>query len=88
VTLEKDREQLVRSCEEWSVVWRQGREVSWSGYSLLRNSLVKYVIERKIEGRRRRGLRRKQLLDAAEETRSYCKLMEEAPEGIFRKFAL
>jgi hypothetical protein len=42
---------------------KEGRKTSWLDYILLRKSFVKYVIEGKIEGKRRRGLRRKQLLD-------------------------
>ena len=72
-------------------IWRQGRKkrrkegrkASWIGYVLLRNSFVKYVIEGKIEGKRRRGLRSKQLLDDFKEIRSYCKFTEEVPDVIF-----
>ena len=47
-----------------------------------RNCLLKHVIEGKIDRRievtRRRGRRRKQLLDDLKEKRGYCKLKEEA----------
>ena len=43
-----------------------------------RNCLLKDVIEGKIEGKRRRGIRRKQLLDDFKATRGYWKLKEEA----------
>ena len=58
------------------------RKASWIGHTLLRNRLVKYATEGKIGGRRR-GLRRKQLLNDVKETGSYCKLKEEALDGIF-----
>jgi len=49
---------------------------------LRRNSLLKYVIEEKIEGRivvtGRRGRRRKKILDDLKETKGYWKLKEEA----------
>jgi hypothetical protein len=45
------------------------------------NCLIEHVTERKIEARtevtRRRGRRRKQLLDNLKETRAYWKLKEE-----------
>jgi hypothetical protein len=54
--------------------------VDWS--SLLRKSLLKHVIEGKVEGRieatRKRGRRRKQLLNGLEEKRGYRKLKEKA----------
>jgi hypothetical protein len=62
---------------------KEGGKATWIGHILLRNSLVKYVIEGKIEGRKGRGLRRKQLLDDVKATRNYCKLTEEAPDRIF-----
>jgi hypothetical protein len=46
------------------------RQANWIGYILLRNCLLKHVIEGKIEGRGRGGRRRrrcKQLLDDLEE---------------------
>ena len=46
------------------------REANWIGHSLRRNCFLKHVIKGKIEGRRRRGIRRKQLL-------YYCKGMIE-----------
>jgi hypothetical protein len=52
------------------------------GHILRRNSLLKHVIEGKLEGRiemrGRRGRRRKQLLDDLKEKRRYCKLKDEA----------
>jgi hypothetical protein len=57
-----------------------GRKVSWIGDYLLRNCLPKHIVEGNIEGRievnRRRGRRRKQLLDDLKGRRGYCKLKE------------
>jgi hypothetical protein len=57
------------------------RKASWIGHILRRNCLLKHVIEGKIAGRievtRRRGRRRKQLLDDLKETKTYWKLKEE-----------
>jgi hypothetical protein len=57
-------------------------KANWIGYILRRNCLLKHVIEGKLEGRiemtRRRGRRRKQLLDDLQEKRRYWKLKEEA----------
>jgi hypothetical protein len=51
---------------------------------LRRNSLLKHVIEGKLEGRiemtGKRGRRRKQLLDDLKEKRRYWKFKEEAPD--------
>jgi hypothetical protein len=45
---------------------------------LRRNCLLKQIIEGKISGTRRRGRRRKQLLDDLKKARRYWKLKEEA----------
>ncbi|GFG31168.1 hypothetical protein Cfor_05154 [Coptotermes formosanus] len=51
------------------------RKANWIGHILRRNSLLKHVIEGKIEGRMevmgRQGRRRKRLLDDLKETRGY-----------------
>ena len=49
------------------------RNANWSVHMLRRNCLLKRVIEGKIEGKIRRGRRRKQPLDDLENIR-YCKL--------------
>jgi hypothetical protein len=58
------------------------KKANWIGHILLRNCLLKHVIEGKLEERiemtGRRGRRRKQLLDDLKEKRRYCKLKEEA----------
>jgi hypothetical protein len=79
VVLEKDGEdQLDRSFENEEVIHRvkeerniihpiKRRKANWIGHFLRRNCLPKHIIEAKIEGivevRRRRGRRRKQLLN-------------------------
>jgi hypothetical protein len=58
------------------------RKANWIGHILRRNCLLKLVIEGKIKGemevRRRRGRRRKKLLDDLKDRRGYCHLKEEA----------
>ena len=58
------------------------RKTNWIGHTLRRNCLLKQVIEGKIKGEmevtRRRGRRRKKLLDDLKERRGYCHLKEEA----------
>jgi hypothetical protein len=58
------------------------RKANWIGHILRGNCLLKHVTEGKLKGRirvkERRGRRRKQLLDYLKETKSYCKLKEEA----------
>ena len=55
---------------------------SWIGHILRRNCLVKQIIEGNIKGQievtRRRGRRRKKLLDDLKDKRGYCQLKEEA----------
>ena len=54
----------------------------WIGHILRRNCLIQQVIEGKIKGKievtRRRGRRRKELLDDLKDRRGYCQLKEEA----------
>ena len=58
------------------------RKATWIGHILRRNCLLKQVIEGKIKGQievtRRRGRRRKKLLDDLKDSRGYCELKEEA----------
>jgi hypothetical protein len=58
------------------------RKANWIGHILRRNCLRKEVIEGKIKGRievtRRRGRRRKQLLEDLGDRRGYSHLKEEA----------
>ena len=58
------------------------RKANWIGHILRRNCLLKQVIEWKIKGEmavtRRRGRRRKKLLDDLKDWRGYSHLKEEA----------
>ena len=58
------------------------RKANWIGHILRRNCLLQRVIEGKIKGgievTRRRGRRRRKLLDGLKERRGYCYLKEEA----------
>ena len=58
------------------------RKANWIGHILRRNCLLKQVIEEKIKGemdvKRRRGRRRKKLLDDLKDRRGYSYLKEEA----------
>ena len=58
------------------------RKANWIGHKLRRNCRLKQVIEGKLKGEmevtRRRGRRRKKLLDDFREGRGYCHLKEEA----------
>ena len=58
------------------------RKANWIGQILRRNCLLQQVIEGKIKGQievtRRRGRRRKKLLDDLKDRRRYCQLKEEA----------
>ena len=58
------------------------RKANWIGHILRRNCLLKQVIEGTIKGEvevtRRRGRRRKKLLDDLKDTRGYSHLKEEA----------
>ena len=58
------------------------RKANWIGHILLRNCLLKQVIEGKIQGEmketKRRGRRRRKLLDDLKDRRGYSHLKEEA----------
>jgi len=53
------------------------KKANWIGHILRRICLLQQVIERKIDGRRRRGRRLKQLLDDVKEKRIFGDLKEE-----------
>ena len=61
------------------------RKANWIDHILRRNCLLQQVIEGKIKGQievtRRRGRRRKKLLDDFKDRRGYCQLKEEALDG-------
>jgi hypothetical protein len=91
VVLEKDGDQLDRTCEKRSNVRVKEernflhavkiRKANCFGYVLRRKCFSKHVIEgkaeRKLEVMRRRGRRHKQLLDDLKETRRYRTLKGE-----------
>jgi hypothetical protein len=56
------------------------RKANWIGHILRRKCLLSHIVEAKIIGTRRRGRRRKQLLDDLKEARRYWKLKEEAQD--------
>jgi hypothetical protein len=64
------------------------QKANWIGHILCRNCLLKEVIEGKIKGQvevtRKRGRRRKKLLDDLGDRRGYCHLKEEALDRIKR----
>ena len=76
-------EVLLRVNEQRNILHEiRKRKVNWIGHILRRNCLLQQVIERKIKGqievRRRRGRRRKKLLDDLKDRKGYCQLKEEA----------
>jgi hypothetical protein len=79
----ENEEVLHRVKEERNILHKiSRRKTNWIGHILLKNCLLKHVIEGKMEGRievtGRQVRRRKQLLDDLNETRGYLKLKEEA----------
>jgi hypothetical protein len=78
----RNGEALHRVKEERNILHTIKRgKVNWIGHILRRKSLLKHVIEGKLEGRIEmtgiRGRRRKQLLDDLKENRRYWKLKVE-----------
>jgi hypothetical protein len=74
-----NEEVLLRVSEQRNILHEiRKRKANWIGHILRRNSLLKQVIEGKIKGRievtRRRGRRRKQLLDDLGDRRGYSHL--------------
>ena len=75
----RNEEVLLRVNEQRNILHEiRKRKANWIGHILRRNCLIRQVIEGKIKGEmevtRRRGRRRKKLLDG----RGYCHLKEEA----------
>ena len=76
-------EVLLRVNEQRNILHEiRKRKANWIGHILCRNCLLQQVIEGKIKGQievtRRRGRRRKKLLDYLKDRRGYCQLKEEA----------
>jgi len=68
----RNEEELQTFKEERQILHKtKRRNTNWIGHILLRNYLVKHVVEGKIEGKGRGGMRRKQLPDDLKETRRY-----------------
>ena len=79
----RNEEVLLRGNEQRTILHEtRKRKANWIGHILRRNCLAKQIIEGKIKGqievKRRRGRRRKKLLDDLKERRGYCQLKEEA----------
>ena len=79
----RNEEVLLRVNEQRNILQEiRKRKANWIGHILRRNCLLQQVSERKIKGQievtRRRGRRRKKLLDDLKDRRGYCQLTEEA----------
>jgi hypothetical protein len=79
----RNEEVLLRVSDQRNILHEiRKRKANWIGHILRRNCLLKQVIEGKIQGQikvtRRRGRRRKKLLDDLGDRRGYSHLKEEA----------
>ena len=79
----RNEEVLLRVNEQRNILHEiRKRKANWIGHILRRICLLKQAIEGKIKGQievtRRRGRRRKKLLDDLKDRRGYCQLKEEA----------
>ena len=79
----RNEEVLLRANEQRNILREiRKRKANWIGHILRRNCLLKQVIEGKIKGEmdvaRRRGRRRKKLLDDLKDRRGHSHLKEEA----------
>jgi hypothetical protein len=79
----RNEEMLLRVSEQRNILHEiRKRKANWIGHILRRNCLLKEVIEEKIKGwievTRRRGRRRKKLLDDLGDRKGYSHLKEEA----------
>jgi len=79
----RNEDVLLRVSEQRNILYEtRKRKTNWIGHILRRNCLLKQVIEgkikRKMEATRRRGRRRKKLLDDLKDGRRYSHLKEEA----------
>jgi hypothetical protein len=79
----RNEEVLLRVNEQRNILHEiRERKANWIGHILRRNCLIKQVIKGKIKGEmeitRRRGRRRRKLLDDLRERRGYLHLNEEA----------
>ena len=79
----RNEELLIRVNEQRNILHEiRKRKANWIGHILRRNWLLQQVIEGNINGQievtRRRGRRRKKLLDDLKDRRGYCQLKDEA----------
>ena len=79
----RNEEVLLRVNEQRNILHEiTERKANWIGHIFRRNCLLQQVIEGKIKGQievtRRRGRRRKKLLEDLKDKRGYCQLKEEA----------
>ena len=79
----RNEEVLLRVNEQRNILHEiRKRKANWIGHILRRNCILQQVIEGKIKGQievtKRRGIRRKKLLDDLKDRRGYCQLKEEA----------
>ena len=79
----RNEEVLLRVNEQRNILHEiRKRKANWIGHTLRRNCLLKQVIDGKIKGemevKRRRGRRRKKLLDDLKDRSGYSHLKEEA----------
>ena len=79
----RNEEVLLRVNEQRNILHEiRKRKANWIGHILRRNCLLKQVIEGKINGEmevtRKRGRRRRKLLDDLKDKRGYSHLKEEA----------
>ena len=79
----KNEEVLLRVNEQRNILHEiRNRKANWIGHILRRNCLLQQAIEGKIKGQievtRRRGRRRKELLDDLKDRGEYCQLKEES----------
>ena len=86
----RNEEVLLRVNEQRNILHEiRKRKANWIGHILRRNCLLQHVIEGKIKGQievtRRRGRRRKKLLDDLKDGRGYCQLKEEALDRTMRR---
>ena len=79
----RNEEVLLRVNKQWNILHEiRKRKANWIGHILRRNCLLQQVIEGKIRGQievtRRRGRRRKKLLDDLKDRTGYFQLKEES----------
>ena len=86
----RNEEVLLRVNEQRNILHEvRKRKANWIGHILRRNCLLQQVILGKIQGQievmRRRGRRRKKLVDDLTDRRGYCQLKDEALDRTMRR---